>query len=43
LQRHLENEYRLVISVRSGRLRASPYMYNTTKEIDQLVTVLPAH
>lgn len=43
LRRHLEDEYRLVISVRSGRLRASPYMYNTTKEIDQLVTVLPAH
>lgn len=43
IQLHLEGEYRLVISTRSGRLRASPHCYNTEKEIDQLVDVLPAH
>ena len=43
VQRHLEAEYRLIISTRSGRLRASPHCYNTEKEIDQLVDVLPAH
>ncbi|HEY3245661.1 MAG TPA: aminotransferase class V-fold PLP-dependent enzyme [Phycisphaerae bacterium] len=43
LQRHLQQEHRLVIAVRAGRLRASPHFYNTTREIDQLVDLLPAH
>lgn len=43
IQRHLEGEHRVIISVREGRLRASPHLYNTTDEIDQLVKLLPAH
>lgn len=43
LQRHLEVEHRIVIAVRHGRLRASPYIYNTEREIDQLVEALPGH
>ncbi len=40
---HLRAEHRLVLSVRSGRLRASPHVYNTEKEIQQLVELLPRH
>ncbi len=43
LRDHLEEEHRIVISVRSGRLRASPHFYNTEREIDQLVGCLPKH
>ena len=43
IQRHLEAEHRVVISVREGRLRASPHVYNTTEEIDQLIKLLPSH
>ena len=43
IQRHLQNEHRIVISVRCGRLRASPHMYNSEKEIDRLIEVLPRH
>lgn len=43
LQSHLEREHRVVIALREGRLRASPHVYNTTEEIDQLVELLPAH
>lgn len=43
LQRHLEGEHRVVIAVRCGRLRASPHCYNSEKEIDQLIEVLPKH
>lgn len=43
IQRHLETEHRIVIACRCGRLRASPYAYNTEREIDQLVECLPAH
>lgn len=43
LQQHLQNEHRIVIAVREGRLRASPHAYNTLEEIDQLVEVLPGH
>jgi cysteine desulfurase / selenocysteine lyase len=43
IQRHLEGEHRVVIAVREGRLRASPHMYNTTEEIDQLIELLPGH
>lgn len=43
IQAHLENEHRIVISLREGRLRASPHLYNTSEEIDQLLHVLPSH
>ncbi|GMV98665.1 MAG: aminotransferase class V-fold PLP-dependent enzyme [Phycisphaerae bacterium] len=43
IQQHLQNEHRIVIVVREGRLRSSPHVYNTADEIDQLVEVLPAH
>ncbi|NOT02380.1 MAG: aminotransferase class V-fold PLP-dependent enzyme [Phycisphaerales bacterium] len=43
IQRHLLAEHRLVLAVRKGRLRASPHFYNTEKEIDQLVELLPRH
>ncbi len=40
---HLESEYRVVIALREGRLRASPHVYNTVEEIDQLIELLPGH
>ena len=40
---HLEREHRIIIAVRSGRLRVSPHLYNTTEEIDRLIDVLPKH
>jgi selenocysteine lyase/cysteine desulfurase len=43
VQRHLQAEHRIVISVRTGRLRASPHFYNSEREIDQLVAALPKH
>ena len=43
IQRHLELEHRIVIAVRCGRLRASPHYYNSEREIDQLIEVLPKH
>lgn len=43
IQRHLESEHRIVIAVRRGRLRASPHIYNSEREIDQLVEFLPTH
>ena len=42
VQQHLDSEHRIVISVRNGRLRASPYAYNSEDEIDQLIDRLPA-
>ena len=41
LQRHLQEEHRIVIALRCGRLRASPHFYNTEAEIDQLIDALP--
>jgi selenocysteine lyase/cysteine desulfurase len=43
IQRHLETEHRIVIAVRCGRLRASPHFYNSEREIDQLIDLLPKH
>ena len=40
---HLQTEHRIVIAVHCGRLRASPHVYNTEREIDQLVEALPKH
>ncbi len=42
LQKHLLEEFRIVLSLRLGRLRASPHCYNTTEEVDQLIDALPA-
>ncbi len=43
IQSHLQAERRIVIAVRAGRLRASPHVYNSEREIDQLVDALPRH
>jgi selenocysteine lyase/cysteine desulfurase len=43
IRRHLQNEHRIIIAVRSKRLRASPHFYNSEREIDQLVEMLPRH
>lgn len=43
IQQHLRTEHRLIIAVREARLRASPHVYNTKDEIDQLVELLPDH
>ncbi len=43
VQQCLLAEHRIVISVREGRLRASPHFYNTATEIEQLVDLLPQH
>jgi selenocysteine lyase/cysteine desulfurase len=43
IQNHLQTEHRLVIAVREGRLRSSPHFYNTVREIEQLVELLPGH
>lgn len=42
LQKHLREEFKIVVARRLGRLRASPHFYNTSEEIDQLATALPA-
>lgn len=39
----LEKKHRVIISLREGRLRASPHVYNTTEEVDQLIELLPNH
>jgi selenocysteine lyase/cysteine desulfurase len=43
IQRHLQAEHRVVIAVRARRLRASPHVYNTEREIRQLIDLLPRH
>jgi selenocysteine lyase/cysteine desulfurase len=43
VRRHLQAEHRIVLAVRSDRLRSSPHVYNTDREIDQLVEALPKH
>lgn len=43
IQRHLQAEHRIVIAHRRKRLRASPHVYNTEREIDQLIDALPKH
>jgi selenocysteine lyase/cysteine desulfurase len=40
---HLKQEYRTIIAMRQGRLRASPHFYNSEAEIDQLIGHLPPH
>ena len=41
LQRHLRDEFKIVLATRQGRLRASPHFYNSPEEIEQLVDALP--
>jgi selenocysteine lyase/cysteine desulfurase len=43
VQQHLQAERRIVLAVRSGRLRSSPHVYNTEREIDSLIEALPKH
>jgi cysteine desulfurase/selenocysteine lyase len=43
LRKHLLGEYKIVIALREGRLRASPHFYNTEQEIDRLIDALPGH
>ncbi len=42
LKKHLREEFKIILSLRFGRLRASPHFYNTEDEIRQLVEALPA-
>ena len=43
IRRQLRQQHRVIISCRQGRLRASPHVYNTPEQIDQLIELLPAH
>jgi len=43
LKQHLLDEFKIVISRRLGRLRASPHFYNSPDEVEQLIEALPAH
>lgn len=43
LRKHLRNEFKIIVTNRLGRLRASPHFYNSPEEIEQLVDALPAH
>jgi cysteine desulfurase / selenocysteine lyase len=43
LRRRLQDEHRVIIACREGRLRASPHAYNSEAEIDQLIDLLPSH
>jgi cysteine desulfurase/selenocysteine lyase len=42
IRQHLLDEFKIVVSRRQGRLRASPHFYNTDEEITQLAEALPA-
>ena len=42
LKKHLLDEFKIVVSRRLGRLRASPHFYNSKDEIEQLVEALPS-
>lgn len=41
LRAHLQDEFRIIVGHRGGNLRASPHFYNTSDEIQQLLTALP--
>lgn len=43
LRNRLEEEHRIVLALRNGRLRASPHFYNTIEEMDRLVDALSEH
>jgi cysteine desulfurase/selenocysteine lyase len=42
LQKHLREEFKIVLALRQGRLRASPHFYNSREEIEQVIAALPA-
>ena len=39
----LQAEHNLIVSVRGGRLRASPHVYSSADDIQQLIDLLPTH
>lgn len=41
LREHLQDEFRIILAHRGSNLRASPHFYNTSDEIQQLLTALP--
>lgn len=41
--RMLRKEHKTEIALREGRLRVSPHFYNTEKQMDRLIEVLPGH
>ena len=41
LRKHLREEFKIVVTKRVGRLRASPHFYNSGDEIRQLIDALP--
>jgi cysteine desulfurase/selenocysteine lyase len=43
VRQHLKAEHRIIVAVRSNRLRASPHFYNTMEEMEHLIRVLPVH
>ncbi|HUW83297.1 MAG TPA: aminotransferase class V-fold PLP-dependent enzyme [Phycisphaerae bacterium] len=43
IRQWLHHQHRVIISCRRGRLRASPHVYNTPRQIDELIELLPAH
>lgn len=43
MRQHLKAEHRIIVAVRSNRLRASPHFYNTMEEMEHLIRVLPGH
>ena len=34
-------EHRVIVNLREGAVRAAPHFYNTTEEVDRLISVLP--
>jgi len=42
IQKHLQAEHRIITAYRRKRLRSSPHVYNTEREIDQLIDALPS-
>lgn len=43
IRRRLQDEHRVIVACREGRLRVSPHAYNTPQEIDRLIELLPGH
>lgn len=43
LRKHLRNEFKIVLTARLGRLRASPHFYASHDDIQTLIDALPPH
>lgn len=43
LARTLRKDHHVELAVRAGRLRCSAHFYNTTQQIDRLLSILPGH